>query len=98
MKGISCSLLERKCPALPSAQNWQKPARTSYSHLLSGDVRPDVVYMEGMEPKGQASDIETNSYVDTLLTFPNMAVEQVNSFLCWKAGELYNNGCFSDSV
>ena len=41
----------RRCPAVPSAQNWQRPVGPMYTHLLSGEVWSEVVFMEELQPK-----------------------------------------------
>ena len=48
-----------RCPAVPSAQNWQKPVGPRYTHLLSGEVWPEVVFMEELQPKSHTSDVGT---------------------------------------
>lgn len=48
-----------RCPAVPSAQNWWKPVGPRYTHLLSGEVWPEVVFMEELWPKSHTSDVET---------------------------------------
>lgn len=41
----------RRCPAAPNAQNWQKAVGPKNTHPLSGEVRPEVVVMEALQPK-----------------------------------------------
>ena len=48
-----------RCQAVSSAQNWQKPVVPRYKHLLSGEVWPEVVFMEELQPKSHTSDMET---------------------------------------
>ena len=55
-----------RCPAVPSAQNWQKPVGPRYTHLLSREVWPEVVFMEELQPKSHTSDIETRPSDSTM--------------------------------
>ena len=41
----------RGCPAVLSAQNWQKPVGPKYTHLLSKEVWSEVVFVEELQPK-----------------------------------------------
>lgn len=55
--------------AVASAQNWQKPVVPRYRHLLSGEVWPEVVFMEELQPKsstptrkqGQVTELSTKT-------------------------------------
>src|SRR4029434_8123007 len=44
-----------RCQAVSSAQNWQKPVVPRYKHLLSGEVWPEVVFMEELQTKSHTS-------------------------------------------
>lgn len=72
-----------RCPAVPSAQNWQTPVGPRSSHLLSGDVWPEVVFMEELQPRVHTAAMETRPSHSTvpentgtgLVAFVQMEVE-----------------------
>ncbi|MGH0173381.1 UNVERIFIED_CONTAM: hypothetical protein FKN15_067962 [Acipenser sinensis] len=68
MKDTSCLLpfAIGSCPAVPSAQNWEKTVGPWYTHLLSGEVWSEVDFMEDLQPKSHTSDVETRPSDSTM--------------------------------
>lgn len=51
---------------MPSPQNWQKPVGPWYTHLLSEEVWPEVVFREELQPESHSSNVETRPSDSTM--------------------------------
>lgn len=63
-KHISLFPSDVRCPAVPPAQNWQKPVGHIYTQLLSREVQPEVVLMKVV---GLQSGLRSTNYTKQVL-------------------------------
>lgn len=95
----------RRCPAVPSAQSWQKLVRPRYTHLLSGEAWPEVVFMKELQPKSHTSNM-VGQATQVCMKHRNWGAEKGSrcsgcsrrQFVRRRAEEQCNNECLQATV